>query len=280
VLSSESATKRSIAMAVFVSGGTLGFSLGPLFAVSIVGWVGLERTWVAAALGVTVSLLLLAWFARERPRPRLVGPRPRLAELKPVLRPLTLLYFAVVVRSAVSFGFMTFLPIFLTRRGMTVAHAGWIVTAYLSAGALGGFFGGWLSDRWGGRRVVITSFLVAAPLYLGFLFLPFATGIVSLVLGSLSLQTSLPVNVVMGQELSPRHSSTISSLLMGAAWGVGAVLVGPVGAVADAFGLHTALVCLASLMIGGTLCAISLPDIRAKVLPADLSGPATSAAGK
>jgi len=41
----------------------------------------------------------------------------------------------------------------------------------------------------------------------------------------LVLQASLPVNVVLGQELSPRHAGIISSLLMGAAWGLGAHVV-------------------------------------------------------
>jgi hypothetical protein len=35
-----------------VSGGTPGFALGPLFAVGVVGAVGLERTWIAALPGL------------------------------------------------------------------------------------------------------------------------------------------------------------------------------------------------------------------------------------
>jgi hypothetical protein len=79
------------------------------------------------------------------------------------------------------------------------------------------------------------------------------------VAGSLVLQSSLPVNVVLGQELSPRHSSTISSLLMGAAWGVGAMLIGPVGALADARGLDVALRTLSLVLVAGLICAIALP---------------------
>src|SRR5712692_6605149 len=37
VLASGLSTSRSLAMSVFVTGGTLGFSLGPLYAVSVVG---------------------------------------------------------------------------------------------------------------------------------------------------------------------------------------------------------------------------------------------------
>lgn len=259
VLAGDLSPRRALAMSLFVTGGTLGFALGPLFAVSVVGAVGLERSWLAAIPGLVVGVLLLAWFARVAPHDRHRGARPALRELRPVLRPLTLLYFAVVCRSAVSYGFMTFLPLRLNAHGFSVAAGGAILTAYLALGAVGGFFGGWLAERWGGRRVVVMSFIGATPLFLLFLFLPDGPGLACLILGGFVLQTSLPVNVVLGQELSPRHSSTISSLLMGAAWGVGALLIGPVGAFADAHGLTAGLTCLACLLVGGLGCALALP---------------------
>jgi len=278
-LSGDLSPRRGFAMAVFVTGGTMGFALGPLLAVLVVGTFGLERTWVAAFPGLVMSGLLLAWFARVQPTPREGRVRPRLSGLRTVLRPLTLLYFVVVCRSAVSYGFMTFLPLYLNRRGWSVRDAGAILTVHLACGAMGGFLGGWLSDRWGGRRVVMRSFLLAAPLYLAFLFLPDWRGLACLILGGFFLQASLPVNVVMGQELSPEHSSTIASLLMGAAWGVGALLIGPVGALADARGLHDALLVLASLLGVGFACALALPVEGRRAAPEDLAQPASGAAG-
>jgi len=262
VLASDLSPRRGIAMSFFVTGGTLGFAFGPLFAVSVVGRFGLDHTWVAAIPGLLVSTLLLAWFARIAPKRRHAGALPTLSELRPVLKPLSLLYFVVVFRSAVSYGFMTFLPLRLHQHGFAVATGGWILTAYLGLGACGGFLGGWLADRWGGRRVVVASFLGATPLYFAFLYLPDVPGLVALILGSFVLQASLPVNVVLGQELSPRHSSTISSLLMGAAWGVGALLISPIGALADHFGLTAALTALACMLAAGFACAAALPRTR------------------
>ena len=91
--------------------------------------------------------------------------------------------------------------------------------------------------------------------------MPGVASLVSLVAGSFALQTSLPVNVVLGQELSPRHSSTISSLLMGGAWGVGALLIGPIGALADHRGLTVALGSLAAILLVGFACALALPRV-------------------
>jgi MFS transporter, FSR family, fosmidomycin resistance protein len=166
---------------------------------------------------------------------------------------------AVVARSAVSYGFMTFLPMYLHRLGYSVSFGGWALTAYLALGALGGFLGGWLAERVGGRRVVVQSFIGAIPLFLAFLALPTLPGLVCLVIGSFVVQGSLPVNVVLGQELAPRHSSTISSLLMGAAWGVGALVVAPIGMLADACGLRVGLAVLIGVLVPGLLCALALP---------------------
>lgn len=270
-LATATSDRRSLAFSVFVTGGTLGFSLGPLYAVTVVGHLGLERTWTAALPGVLISMLLAAWFARVTAQPSRRPVRAPIAGLKPVARPLMLLYFAVVCRSAVSYGFATFLPILLARRGHSVQEGGAYLAAYLGGGAVGGLAGGWLADRIGGRRVVIHSFLGALPFFVGFLLLPQGLGMASLIVGGLILQSSLPVNVAMGQELSPAHRSTISSLLMGAAWGLGVMLVGPTGALADARGLPVALGALLSLLVVGFGCGVALPDPRRDSSAADLA---------
>ena len=279
-LASEVSPRRGLAMAFFITGGTLGFALGPLFSVGVATTFGLERTWLAMFPGVVFSALPLIWFARIRPRERRDLPRAPLRELRPVLRPLSLLYFAVVARSAVSYGFMTFLPLYLSARGYSVRQAGVVVSIYLLLGATGGFLGGWLADRWGGRRVVVLSFLGSLPLYFAFLLLPDRWGLPCLIFGAFVLQSTLPVNIVLGQELSPRHASTISSLMMGAAWGLGALFIGPVGALADRYGLHAALMVLAGGLTGGLLCAWALPAAGASEPALEMAPRVGGAAGE
>ena len=264
VLASQVSGSRHLSMAFFVTGGTLGFSIGPMFAVGVVSAFGLGGTWVAVIPGLLASVLLVAWLARLTPIPHAEMRRVPLRALRPVMRPLSLLYFATVSRSVVSFGFMTFLPLYLSARGYGLSQSGAILSLLLLLGALGGFFGGWLSDRVGGHRVLVASFLAATPLYFAFLVLPDAAGIPCLILGSFVLQSSLPVNVVLGQELSPEHSSTISSLLMGAAWGMGALIIGPIGALADRSGLHVALAALSGILLVGLACTVMLPRVRAR----------------
>lgn len=253
--------RRSLAMSVFVSAGTLGFALGPLFSTRLVAAWGLEHTWVAAGPGIAIAIVLALLFPRMAPPMRSAdrADRPAWRELRPVARPLMLLYLAVVFRSAVSFGFASMLPILLHARGFSLEAGGNVLTAYLLAGAVGGFAGGWMSGRIGGRRVVVQSFAASLPLFVAFLVLPIGPGIACLVAAGFVLQGSLPVNVVLGQELSPRHASTISSLLMGFAWGVGQLFIGPTAALGDRIGLKPALGVLCALCVAGAACALALP---------------------
>ena len=269
-LAGASSRFRGMAMSFWVTGGTLGWALGPAFATGIVNQFGIGRTWLAALPGIVVCGLLFAWFARVAPASTTHREHASLAGLRPVARPLAMLYFTVVARSAVSSGFATFLPLWVHSHGGTVTQGGWLTTIYLTLGALGGFTGGWLADRIGGRRVVVASFALAAPFYVLFFVLPNPYGFASLVAGYCVLQASLPVNVVLGQELSPRHSGIISSLLMGAAWGFGALLIYPIGAVADHFGLDRALMLLSCLIAVGFVCAtrITRRPVPLEVVPA------------
>ena len=147
----------------------------------------------------------------------------------------------------------------LTRRGMTLGQAGAAIAVYLFASGLGGFFGGPAADRFGARRVIAlslifsTPFLLAAPLLSGW---PFVT---MLALGGFFLQSTLPVNVTFGQALAPVSAATVSSLMMGFAWGTGGLSAPLVGLVADRFGIEHTLVGLACVPLIAAACALPLP---------------------
>lgn len=254
-LAGASSPQRGLAMSFWVTGGTLGWALGPAFATATVNRFGLDHTWVAVFPGLLMCGSLAFWFGRLAPAGSTRRQDAPISGLRPVLRPLVMIYFTVVCRSAVSSGFATFLPLWVHAHGGTVTQGGVLTTVYLTFGAMGGFIGGWLADRFGGRRVVRRSFMFAIPFYALFFILHGVPSVVALLVGYTIMQASLPVNVVLGQELSPRHAGIISSLLMGAAWGLGALLVYPIGAFADRVGLDRALLLLSSLIVVGALCA-------------------------
>ena len=63
----------------------------------------------------------------------------------------------------------------------------------------------------------------------------------------------------MAQELFPHRISTVSSIIMGFGWGVGGLLVTPLGSIADKIGLQNALYLLNGFGLIGIIAAILLP---------------------
>jgi FSR family fosmidomycin resistance protein-like MFS transporter len=248
---------RGLAMSVHITGGTLGFSLGPLLFAPAAQHFGLNWTPLLAIPG----LVVIAFFLTRVPPITLhhdgIG---GFRALRPYARPLTLLYIIVVLRTLTSLAFATFVPVMLTRRGLTLSQAGAIAAAYLFASGAGGFFGGPAADRFGPRRVIVwslvlaTPFLVAAPLLSGWLF------VVTLAMGGFFLQSTLPVNVVFGQALAPISAATVSSLMMGFAWGVGGFSVPVVGAIADRYGIEPTLFGLAFIPLVAAAVSMLLPE--------------------
>lgn len=248
---------RGLAMSVHITGGTLGFAMGPLLFAPVAQHLGLNWTPLLAIPG----LLVIAFFlTRVPPIPLHHDSAAGFRALKPYARPLTLLYVIVVLRTLTALAFATFVPVMLTRRGLTVSQAGAIAAAYLFASGAGGFFGGPAADRFGPRRVIAwslvlaTPFLLAAPLLSGWLF------IVVLALGGFFLQSTLPVNVIFGQALAPVSAATVSSLMMGFAWGVGGFSVPIVGAIADHYGIEHTLVGLAFIPLAAAAVSMGLPE--------------------
>ena len=248
--------RPGLAMSVHITGGSLGFSLGPLLFAPFAQRFGLEWTPLLAVPGlIAIGLLLIRVPHVDFPHTERRG----MSALRPYARPLTLLYFIVVLRTLTSIAFATFMPVMLTRQGMSLAMSGTAVAAYLFASGIGGFLGGPAADRFGPRRVIALSLVVAVP----FLFAAtLSTGWLFVLLvaaGGFFLQSTLPVNVTFGQALAPISAATVSSLMMGFAWGSGGLSVPFVGMIADRIGIELTLRGLSLVPLAAAALAMPLP---------------------
>jgi FSR family fosmidomycin resistance protein-like MFS transporter len=178
-----------------------------------------------------------------------------------------------VLRTTTSIAIATFLPVMLTRRGMSVGAAGAVAAAYLFASGLGGFFGGPAADRFGPRRVIAWSLVLAVPFLVAVPFLHGAPFILMLMIGGFFLQSTLPVNVIFGQAIAPVSAATVSSLMMGFAWGTGGLTVPLTGLVADRIGIESTLLGLAFVPLVAAALALPLPAIRLGGHPTTVSDP-------
>ncbi|MEW5982155.1 MAG: MFS transporter [Acidobacteriota bacterium] len=255
--------RRGLAMSWHITGGSIGYSLGPLVFAAYVDRFGLPWTPLLAVPG----LALLGYVLRRIPpvEPFNRGHGGGWRGLRPHALPLFLLWAIVVLRTLVSLSIATFVPVLLTRQGWSVAAAGMVVSIYLFTASVGVLLGGPLSDRVGPRRVIAVSLLAAAP-FVGIA--PNLEGwafVAALALAGLFLQSTLPVNVTFAHTIAPESAATVSSLMMGLAWGTGGLAVPLVGMLADRIGIQHALMVLALLPLVGAACVLPLPRTRVRV---------------
>lgn len=247
-------------MSVFSVGGNLGFALGPIISIAIVTSFGLDYLPVMVVLSlVFLALLLYSWKSLAAAKPLSVTKKTGgEAPTRAAYIALFLSISVVVMRSWTQIGLMTYIPFYYIDilKGEPI-YAGTLVSVFLLGGVLGTLGGSVLADRWGHKRYLILSMLVTSIL-LPSIFV--ARGILLFVaLGAVGtvLISSFTVTVVMAQQILPRNLGIASGLMVGFAIGTGGLGVTILGAVADHFGVPTALHAIMLLPIAGFL--LSLP---------------------
>ncbi len=269
-LAGSLAGRRGTAMAIFTSGGSVGYGVGPVLVIAIVSLFGLRFTWLSVGIGLAATAFLLASVPRSIGRPAAAEGRPRAAGPRRWLVPLMLLYSVVMLRAGTAILFTTFIPLLMERRGAALILGGWALLGFSLSGAVGGLLGGPLSDRLGRRAVTVGGLALAGPAIFLFLRADGLAAAALLLLSGVCLFSALPVNIVMAQELRPNHASTVSGLVMGFAWGIGGLATTLLGALADRWGttlgelagLARAMDLIAVLPIAAALLALALADTR------------------
>ena len=219
---------RGLAMSVHITGGTLGFSLGPLLFAPAAQHFGLEWTPLLAIPGLMVIALFLSRVPPHRDPPRRSRGLRRASAVRPAARA------ALRHRGAADADLARLRNVRPCdadpprplvdgggghRRRISVRQR----RRRFFRRSRGGPFRSAPRHRVVARALP-TPFLLAAPLLSGWAF------ILTFAIGGFFLQSTLPVNVTFGQELAPVSAATVSSLMMGFAWGMGGFSVPIVGA--------------------------------------------------
>jgi FSR family fosmidomycin resistance protein-like MFS transporter len=156
-----------------------------------------------------------------------------------------LIWAVMFIRAVAGQAFITFMPVYFVEQGFSVVAAGMVFALFTVSGTFSGLLAGLASDRYGLKPVFLICHLLMAPalllllqvegnwVYLG-----------SMLAGGMVLST-LPLGVVMAQELAPKGRSMVASLMMGFAYGLGGLVSPVVGTVADHYSTHTALLIMA-----------------------------------
>ncbi|HEX7052047.1 MAG TPA: MFS transporter [Longimicrobiales bacterium] len=254
----EEGKGSGLRLSLFSFGGSVGYATGPLIAVGIVAWLGLERLWVAM-LPVLLLAPMLHRILPAAAAPRQAAPPPALRGVLRMLRgPLGLIFGISAASAFVQRVFLTMEPIAMAAAGATEAAGALMLTTYLAGQAFGSLTGGVLADHVDRRRLLFALTGLAFPAHLLALGLPggsapalaaaFAAGLINMAI--------LPPIVIMAQEIVPAGAAAGSGIAMGLAWATGSIGVLAVGALGDAVGARTAALMAVPVVLLGTALAL------------------------
>lgn len=254
-------TNRGRLMAIFISSGTLGFAIGPSFFAALVTYFGFDSLSWSILPGAVFSAMLYFYLPQSMVSQHQQHRATDWGPIRRVWKPIAILFALVFIRSTIQVTYAQLLPLYLNvERGMSLIMGNYLVSAYLICGAVGGFLGGSLSDRFGGRQVILASMLGTVPFMLVFFLTSGWMSALGLCIGGLVLLFTIPVNVLMAQDLAPEQSATVSSLMMGFAWGAAGLVFVPVtGWLSDLLTLRTAMMLLLVFPILGVFVTLLLP---------------------
>ncbi len=255
-----SGERKGLGVALFITAGTFGLALGPLYFSAVIAAFTFERFYLAMVPAVVLCGLLL-W---KLPEPGAIAAGPKRIDwalLGAQWKPLSQLYLLVVLRSIVQLGIGQFLTLYLTReRAYSNESAGMVLAMFFLAASTSSFVGGSLADRFGGRAVTVLSMSASAPFFALFLVTGGWLSLACLFLGGLMLLLTIPVNVVMAQELAPSQAGIVTSLMMGFAWGLAGITFVPlIGWLGDQSSLQSVLWGVALAPLLGIWPALKLP---------------------
>jgi FSR family fosmidomycin resistance protein-like MFS transporter len=255
--------RKATGVSIFSTGGNIGIALGPPLLTVLLTTYGLPGSLGMLVPGLLVAALLTAVLPRlSAPAPTVARDRASAAGAQTMVGAMSLLILVVAIRSWTQLGFTTFMPFYWR----DVLHGdprlvGTLLAVFLGAGAIGTLAAGPVADRVGVRRYVVSVFLLATPLAVGFLFVrSSALVFVLLALLGFVLVSTFTVSVVLGQAYLPRNPGMASGLIVGFAIGAGGIGASALGWVADHWGLTAALGISAVMPLAGFLVALFLPD--------------------
>ena len=260
--------RKGFSNSIISFGGTIGFSMGSLFVITIVKNLGLRFTPIAAIPGIIMALFMVKFapsitIERKKTDFSLFKKFKNLKKTKLAL--LSLLLFASYSRDVTLLSLLAFFPLYFTERGVGLVSFGYIIMAHVLAGGIGGLLVGYYSDRIVKKTIVIQAgILLSVPLFYLMFRVPLNASIALFVLAGFFAISSLPMCTRVAQDIFPKNISLASSLALGGSVGSAAATVILVGKIADNIGIVRTINYVLILPVVASLLLSFFPVIKSK----------------
>jgi len=246
-------------MSLFMVGGELSRTAGPLVAVWAVSNLGLEGLWRLMFVGWGASGILWWRLRQTREKNPVRAPASFPGMLKEMRIIIAGVFGILVARSFMASAITTYLPTFLFGQGHSLWFAGISLTVYEAAGAAGVFVSGTLSDTMGRRKVLLAATLFSPTMMLAMLYVEGSLLFAILLLLGFSTIATGPVLMAVMMENAGVNRAAANGTYMAISFAIRASVILVIGTVSDAFGMQRAFFLCALVAFAGIPFVALLP---------------------
>ncbi len=239
----SSEKRLGLGMSMFMLGGELARTVGPLMIIGAISLWGFGGTYRLIPISVLTSVLLW-WQSRNIVvNPEHIKKRTK-GKITVFLRKHARLFimitgfmlFASLMRSALSF----FLPTFKNEQGGSLWVGGINLAIYQLAGAVGTFLSGTLSDKFGRKRILLTAAMLNPFLMLAFVRFQYSVASTGLLIAmGLSILSYGSVLLAIVQEVKTDRPAFLNSIYMTINFIVSSIGAMLIGLLSDIFSMET-----------------------------------------
>lgn len=255
----------SQSVAVFISMGTIGFSLGPVLAATITQVFGMENMPFTSVVGVVLALLMFYFVPKISHIDKKPCHKDFVKSFKQILtnRNLNILMIISMMKSLITNSSAILLPFLWKDMGYSAFYIGFALFLFIFMGGIGSMLSGYLESKIGPKPVFYISMIGTLPLMYLFFFTykahPYLSILIFVMTGFVTM-LAMPVTMVMAQKIIPDLKSIISGFINGFSWGTVALFMSLVGFSAQKFGIINVLMILAFIPTIASLLVRLLPD--------------------
>lgn len=237
------AGRKGLATSVYIAGGNIGFSIAPLCVGAVLDYLGESYLAMLAVPALITAALMYKQHLHvpslERKASTIDGNFTKVIASKQFI----LLNTAIGLRSWSYCAFIVFIPLLFSEKGYSAFAGASCLVVMLVGAVAGGLLGGAFNDRYGPKKVILSTFVAA--LITGCVFVYYSDmswlALVCLFICGAGAYGSTPNAIVWTQRLLPDYAGFAASLTLGMGFGVGYICCLLTGWIGDHYGLQNAL---------------------------------------
>ena len=236
---------QTFATSIYIAGGNLGFAIAPLIIAAFIEQFTDKNLPFLFLLALIVTLMIYKQRLFVTPPRNESSSEPQI-NLKSIIKSKQFIFLntSIALRSWCYCALVVFLPLLLTAHGYSTVESGLALMCLLVGTVFGGLATGGLSDKYGLRTLIVSTYVLTIA-SLGFFLWRLDISFISMValfLAGAGMYGSTPAAIVWAQRLLPRNAAFAASMMLGFTFGMGYVESVITGFVGDLFGLRVGLI--------------------------------------